>query len=96
MLKCIPALRRFHDTEDDEYRDSIIATAVILRQLEEIDDEDEGASEHSAGYPAASAIAPRKQINFLPIIDAVLRSPPSQTLFGRRSLIRAAYWMALR
>lgn len=82
-LKCIPALRRFHDTEDDEYRDSIIATAVILRQLEEIDDEEDG-SEHPM------------QINFLPIVDAVLRSLPSQSLFGRRSLIRASYWMALR
>ncbi|TQS33596.1 hypothetical protein Golomagni_06053, partial [Golovinomyces magnicellulatus] len=40
-LKCIPAFRRFHEVHDDDFRDSIIATAVILRQLEEIDDEDE-------------------------------------------------------
>lgn len=77
-LKCIPALRSFHDSEDDEYRDSIIATAVILRQLEEIDD----------GDPEPT--------NFLPIVNAFLRSPPSQSLFGRRGLIRASYWMALR
>ncbi|CAG9953519.1 unnamed protein product [Clonostachys rosea f. rosea IK726] len=94
MLRCIPALRHFHDAQDDEYRDSIIATCVLLRQLEEIDDEEEGASEDG---PQPFAVQPmQKQINFLPIIDAVLRSPPSQTLFGRRSLIRASYWMALR
>ncbi|KAI1052589.1 hypothetical protein LB507_009840 [Fusarium sp. FIESC RH6] len=81
-LKCIPALRDFHNIQDDEKLESIIATAVILRQLEEIDDEDDAA--------------PKPQVNFLAIIDAVLRSPPSRTLFGRRSLIQAAYWMAVR
>ncbi|RDA84374.1 hypothetical protein CP532_2601 [Ophiocordyceps camponoti-leonardi (nom. inval.)] len=85
MLKCIPALRQFHDMHDDDYRDSIITTAVILRQLEEIDHEDES----SAG-PA------RKQVNFLAIIDAVLRSLPSLDVFAQRSLMQAAYWMALR
>ncbi|KAI6778574.1 uncharacterized protein J7T54_003325 [Emericellopsis cladophorae] len=95
MLQCIPALRRFHDTEDDEYRDSIIATAVILRQLEEIDDEDDG-DDHVSHLHFLESAPTKPQINFLPIIDAVLRSPPSQSLFGRRGLIRAAYWMALR
>ncbi|KAF4121440.1 hypothetical protein GMORB2_1847 [Geosmithia morbida] len=94
-LKCIPALRNFHEAHDDEYRDSIIATAVILRQLEEIDDEDDG-SQHPDRLSTLGPHSTSEQINFLPIIDSVLRSPPSQTLFGRRSLIRAAYWMALR
>lgn len=91
-LKCIPALRSFHEAQDDDYRDSIIATAVILRQLEEIDDENDSSQRHDGFRPHSTM----QQINFLPIVDAVLRSPPSQTLFGRRSLIRAAYWMALR
>lgn len=95
MLKCIPALRRFHDTEDDDYRDSIIATAVILRQLEEIDDEDDG-SEYPDNLATFNPQSVKTQINFLPIIDAVLRSPPSQSLFRQRTLIQAAYWMALR
>ncbi|PNY27938.1 Uncharacterized protein TCAP_02134 [Tolypocladium capitatum] len=85
MLKCIPALRRFRDVQDDEYRDSIIATAVILRQLEEMDNEDD-APEHPMERP----------VNFLAVIDAVLRSLPSQAVFGQRSLMQAAYWMALR
>ena len=95
MLKCMPALRRFHDTEDDDYRDSIIATAVILRQLEEIDDEDDGGN-HPDHLQTFNPHSVKTQINFLPIIDAVLRSPPSQSLFRQRTLIQAAYWMALR
>lgn len=95
MLRCIPALRHFHDAEDDGYRDSIIATAVILRQLEEIDDDDDHDEE--AGGRDVNGDGPMQtQVNFLPIIDTVLRSPLSQSGFAKRSLIQAAYWMALR
>lgn len=99
MLKCIPALREFHDMQDDEYRESIIATAVILRQLEEIDDDDESSEDHNTEdhhIPNDGFASSGKQVNFLPIINAILRSSATQTLFGRRSLIQAAYWMALR
>ncbi|KAL7899862.1 hypothetical protein HDV63DRAFT_327608 [Trichoderma sp. SZMC 28014] len=92
MLKCIPALRHFHEIDDDDYRDSIIATAVILRQLEEIDeDEDDVTGSHQGDTHLHSS-----KVNFLPIINSVLRSSASQTLFGRRSLIQASYWFALR
>ncbi|KAK9446242.1 ARCA-like protein [Metarhizium brunneum] len=94
MLHCMPALRQFHDVMDDDYRDSIVATAVILRQLEEIDNEDDSPS--PSGQPRSLLSGSGKQVNFLAIIDAVLRSPPSQSVFGRRSLMQAAYWMALR
>ncbi|CAJ0550884.1 Ff.00g108140.m01.CDS01 [Fusarium sp. VM40] len=96
-LKCIPALRDFHTIHEDEKLESIIATAVILRQLEEIDDEEDEQEERNQ-RPDSGTEAPRAkpQVNFLAIIDAVLRSPPSRTLFGRRSLIQAAYWMAVR
>lgn len=96
MLKCIPALRHFHDGRDDEYRDSIIATAVILRQLEEIDDEEDLTEHQDGALGDGSAYSPHRQVNFLAILDAALRSPSSQRLFGRRSMIQAAYWMALR
>ncbi|CAM1509614.1 Fc.00g033530.m01.CDS01 [Cosmosporella sp. VM-42] len=96
MLKCIPALREFHDTQDDESVESIIATAVILRQLEEIDDEDDRSGRQSNNGESQEEPRSKEQVNFLAIIDAVLRSPPSQTLFGRRSLIQAAYWMGVR
>ncbi|KAH0494764.1 hypothetical protein TgHK011_008353 [Trichoderma gracile] len=95
MLKCIPALRNFHEVDDDDYRDSIIATAVILRQLEEIDEEEDDAPANDSGNSQGDN-GHGKQVNFLPIINAVLRSSASQALFGRRSLIQAAYWMALR
>lgn len=91
MLQCIPAMRQFHDLQDNEYRESIVATAVILRQLEEIDDEDEEADDHGQGASSRPT-----QINFLPIIDAILRSPPSRHLFAFRGVTQAAYWMALR
>ncbi|KAL6915458.1 hypothetical protein FSST1_006953 [Fusarium sambucinum] len=98
-LKCIPALRDFHTIQDDEKLESIIATAVILRQLEEIDDEEDSSSEQDEqerNQHGKETQMPKPQVNFLAIIDAVLRSPPSRTLFGRRSLIQAAYWMAVR
>lgn len=96
-LRCIPALRHFHDVEDDEYRDSIITTAVILRQLEEIDDEEEeDSSGHHQGNDREGADHPAPKVNFLAIINSVLRSSGSQALFSRRSLMQAVYWMALR
>lgn len=58
--------------------------------MEEIDDEEDQEQERNQRRNA------KPQVNFLAIIDAVLRSPPSRTLFGRRSLIQAAYWMAVR
>ncbi|KAK7413128.1 hypothetical protein QQX98_008014 [Neonectria punicea] len=96
-LKCIPALRDFHTIQDDERLESIIATAVILRQLEEIDDDDDDDEDrHGSQNGSPEDPRPKHQVNFLAIIDAVLRSAPSQTLFGRRTLIQAAYWMAVR
>lgn len=95
MLKCLPAFRRFHEHEDDDFRESIIATAVILRQLEEIDEDDEDPDDdyHMSGNEEHLH---EKQINFMPIINAVLRDPASQAMFGHRSLIQASYWFALR
>lgn len=94
-LRCIPALRHFHDLQDNEYRESIVATAVILRQLEEIDDEEDLMEHRQSGHSPNSVPLPQ-QINFLPIIDAILRSPPSRNLFALRGVTQAAYWMALR
>ncbi|KAM3438838.1 hypothetical protein NHJ13734_004036 [Beauveria thailandica] len=95
MLKCIPAFRQFHQNGDDDFRESIIATAVILRQLEEIDEEDEDADD-DLDMTGDDHVLHEKQINFMPIINAVLRDPASQAMFGHRSLIQAAYWFALR
>ena len=106
MLRCIPALRQFDDARaaDADYRDSIIATAVILRQLEEIDHEadDGGASGGGDGGGGGGAREHQQRqqrqrpVNFLAIIDAVLRSLPSRDAFRQRSVMQAAYWMALR
>lgn len=102
MLQCMPALRQFHDGRDDDYRDSIMATAVILRQLEEIDKEDDRDPFELAGGGGGESnelyYGSVKKVNFLAIIDAVLRSALSQSvvLGHDGSLMQAAYWMALR
>ncbi|UNI15552.1 hypothetical protein JDV02_002076 [Purpureocillium takamizusanense] len=109
MLRCIPALRQFDDARatDADYCDSIIATAVILRQLEEIDHEDDdhaGNSGRGGNRNGDSDDGVRDQqrqprprsVNFLAIIDAVLRSLPTRDAFRQRSVMQAAYWMALR
>ncbi|KAI5456740.1 hypothetical protein BGZ63DRAFT_428849 [Mariannaea sp. PMI_226] len=95
-LKCIPVFRDFHTIRDGERLESIIATAVILRQLEEIDDEDEEDDRTGTSDGVSEDTRPKHQVNFLAIIDAVLRSASSQSLFRSRTLIQAAYWMAVR
>ncbi|KAF5586975.1 ARCA-like protein [Fusarium pseudoanthophilum] len=87
MLKCIPVLKDFHTTEDGETRELIVTTAVILRHFEELDDEDED--------PALDT-RPDEGVNFLAILNAVLRSLTSDDLINRRELLIASYWVALR
>ncbi|KAG5664951.1 hypothetical protein KAF25_008685 [Fusarium avenaceum] len=87
MLKCIPVLKDFHTTRDGEIRELIVTTAVILRHFEELDEEEEDLS-----------IEPRLDggVNFLAILNAVLRSLTSDDLVRRRELLSASFWVALR
>lgn len=87
MLKCIPVLKDFHTTQDGETRELIVTTAVILRHFEELDDEDDD--------PVLDA-RPDEGVNFLAILNAVLRSLTSDDLINRRELLIASYWVALR
>ncbi|KLP19231.1 ARCA protein [Fusarium fujikuroi] len=87
MLNCIPVLKDFHTTQDGETRELIVTTAVILRHFEELDDEDED--------PALDT-RPDEGVNFLAILNAVLRSLTSDDLINRRELLIASYWVALR
>ncbi|KAM5346140.1 hypothetical protein ACJ41O_009145 [Fusarium nematophilum] len=88
MLKCIPVLKEFHGTRDGETRELIVTTAVILRQFEEMDDEeDEDSGTDAPVY---------ERVNFLAILNAVLRSLSSDDLVHRRELLNASYWIALR
>ncbi|KAJ4251000.1 hypothetical protein NW762_011650 [Fusarium torreyae] len=88
MLKCIPILKEFHTTQDGETRELIVTTAVILRQFEELDDE-----EHEDAAVDAQA---DEGVNFLAILNAVLRSLTSDDLVHHRELLDASYWIALR
>ncbi|KAH6880790.1 hypothetical protein B0T10DRAFT_495245 [Thelonectria olida] len=93
MLKCIPVLKEFHETRDEETRELIVTTAVILRQFEEIDhDEDE---ESTSSDPVNSTPI-YGRVNFLAILNAVLRSSNSADLVKRLDLLDASYWIALR
>ncbi|RSL55367.1 hypothetical protein CEP54_009445 [Fusarium duplospermum] len=88
MLKCIPVLKDFHTTRDGEARELIVTTAVVLRQFEEMDDEEDDDS---------TADAPMdERVNFLGILNAVLRSLTSDDLVHHRELLNASYWIALR
>ncbi|KAI1069402.1 hypothetical protein LB507_008630 [Fusarium sp. FIESC RH6] len=85
MLKCIQVLKDFHTTQDGEIRELIVTTAVILRHFEELDDQDsESGTEVDEG------------VNFLAILNAVLRSLTADDLSHRRELLNASYWIALR
>jgi hypothetical protein len=94
MLRCLPALREFNDECDGETRELILTTAVILRQFEEIDDDDE----HDLGQQEqqSSSHSGPGRINFLSVINAVLRSSGSEHLFRHSQLLGAAYWINLR
>ncbi|KAJ4009521.1 hypothetical protein NW752_009111 [Fusarium irregulare] len=85
MLKCIQVLKDFHTTQDGEIRELIVTTAVILRHFEELDDQNnESGTEVDEG------------VNFLAILNAVLRSLTADDLSHRRELLNASYWIALR
>ncbi|KAG4284453.1 hypothetical protein FPRO06_08832 [Fusarium proliferatum] len=83
----LTVLKDFHTTQDGETRELIVTTAVILRHFEELDDEDED--------PALDT-RPDEGVNFLAILNAVLRSLTSDDLANRRELLIASYWVALR
>ncbi|KAH7157326.1 hypothetical protein B0J13DRAFT_541523 [Dactylonectria estremocensis] len=97
MLKCIPVLKEFHETRDEETRELIVTTAVILRQFEEMEDEDDeesGLDDSGGGEYNSTPIYGR--VNFLAILNAVLRSSNSADLVQRLDLLNASYWIALR
>jgi hypothetical protein len=88
MLKCIPVLKDFHTTRDGETRELIVTTAVILRHFEELDDEEEEDSSIETRLDGG--------VNFLGILNAVLRSLTSDDLVHHRELLSASFWVALR
>ncbi|RGP72905.1 hypothetical protein FLONG3_6543 [Fusarium longipes] len=85
MLKCIPVLKDFHTTQDGEVRELIVTTAVILRHFEELDDQD-----------TDSEVEAVEGVNFLAILNEVLRSLTADDLSHQRELLNASYWIALR
>ncbi|KJZ75442.1 hypothetical protein HIM_05138 [Hirsutella minnesotensis 3608] len=97
LLKCIPSLWTAHEVQDLEHLESLVATAVILRQLEEI--EADGLEDMSTTKQCDTGEANHRnheEASFLPITNAVLQNAFLQDAFHKSSLIQASYWMALR
>ncbi|KAH8759824.1 hypothetical protein F5883DRAFT_647726 [Diaporthe sp. PMI_573] len=107
MLRCIPALHDVPQIQDEEYRENLAAAAVILRQFEEMDHDQETAGEKDAGRVAApgdavssthldtreSSQSSDHGVNFLDIAKAILRTT---TTSGSNGLTDAVGWLALR
>lgn len=107
MLRCIPALRDVPQIQDEEHRENLAAAAVILRQFEEMDQDQESGEEKGAGRTAApgdavSSTHPDTResshisdhgVNFLDIAKAILRTT---TTSGSNGLTDAVGWLALR
>ncbi|CAG9987616.1 unnamed protein product, partial [Clonostachys byssicola] len=100
MLRCMPALRAFHDTFDEDTRILTLTTAVILRQFEEMEHDNEADEEQGQGAAGAevyTAPSPRTgRVNFLSIINSALRGSQPRVSFLKSELLNACYWIALR
>lgn len=94
MLACIPALRDFHMITDKEHRKLIVATAIVLRQFEEMEDENDPSV--LAVPDSNSGGDCRVQVNFLDIINAIIRSSRDEGNFDRHEFLDVAYWICLR
>lgn len=107
MLRCIPALHDVPQIQDEEYRENLAAAAVILRQFEEMDQEQDSGEDKDTGRPAApgdavssahlgtreSSQSSDHGVNFLDIAKAILRTT---TTSGSNGLTDAVGWLALR
>lgn len=107
MLRCIPALHDVPQIQNEEDREDLAAAAVILRQFEEMDqDQDSSEDKNTARWTAAgdavfsAAVNTRESsqssdhgVNFLDITKAILRTT---TTSGSNGLADAVGWLALR
>ncbi|KAL2817597.1 hypothetical protein BJX63DRAFT_419546 [Aspergillus granulosus] len=91
MIKCIPGLLTFHDIQDPEKQDNLMAAAIILRQYEEMEEEMEEGEADSLAHGNGSEC----RVNSLAITQTIIYSMISSPLH-RSSLATAAYWIAIR
>ncbi|KAK7226946.1 hypothetical protein V2G26_014949 [Clonostachys chloroleuca] len=96
MLKALPALRGFHTTYDEDTRGLMVATAIILRQFEEMEDDHDDDEEEAKRADPDSPNTPPQRVNFLSIISTVLKSSNTEEWSNHSSLLKASYWIALR
>lgn len=89
MLQCIPALSSFHNVPTFWEQENIMAAAVILRQYEELEDDD--GPQDGSGESSGDEIHP---VNFVQVTQTIIEE--SRVLENRSSLANAILWMALR
>ena len=92
MLQCIPHLFKFHKSHDEEYRENLMAAAVILRQYEEMDETETETNVHGSAISDPT----QQRASFLAITQAIIESSASFPTSPRQQLANAAFWMAVR
>ncbi|KAI1340554.1 hypothetical protein F5Y15DRAFT_423000 [Xylariaceae sp. FL0016] len=95
MLQCLPALKQFHEIDDYDYRSNLVAAAVVLRQFEEMDAE-ENSHFNDSTTGAQADVQIYEPVNFLAITKAFLESAVSTENPKGRRLVNAAFWIVLR
>lgn len=96
MLACIPALMSFHESHHRVHKHLIVATAIVLRQYEEMDDEQNDDDPCDPESTPSRVRHRQTQVNFLDIINAIIRSSHDEGNFNRHELLDVAYWICLR
>jgi hypothetical protein len=91
MLKCIPHLFEFHNCQDDDQRANLIASAVVLRQYEELDNEVEPDVETQTEN---NDLETRQHTTFFAITQAIIESTTSSRSLANKRLEHAAFWGA--
>lgn len=95
MLACIPALRSFHETNDIMRKKLIVATAIVLRQFEEMENE-EDCSHITDTTQIDNEVRRQSQVNFLDIINTIIRDSHNKGDFNHQGFLDVAYWICLR
>lgn len=111
MLRCIPALHHVPQIQDEDYREELAAAAVILRQFEEMDPDQEPDQEIGQEKDTARPSATDDTVSSAPLdmressqssdhgvnfLDIAKAILRTTTTSGSNGLADAVGWLALR
>lgn len=95
MLACIPVLRQFHNIQAKTQRKLVVATAIVLRQFEEMEDDPIDSSQITS-KELVDGGHHETQVNFLDIINTIVRASYDEGKVDHHDLLDVAYWICLR